>query len=58
MDNIQKLIKRIENEITILEFKYALLTMSYKYKDHPLFSKYAKQMLNTILEEFKNKYKS
>ncbi len=58
MDNIQKLIKRIENEITILEIKYTILTMSYKYKNHPSFSKYAKQMLNAILEEFKNKYKS
>jgi len=58
MDNIQKLIKRIENEITILEFKYAILTISYKYKNHPSFSKYANRMLNTILEEFKNKYKS
>jgi len=58
MDNIQELIKRIENEITILEVKYAILITSYKYKDHPSFSKYANQMLNTILEEFKNKYKS
>lgn len=58
MDNIQELIKRIENEIIILKFKYAILTMAYKYKDHPSFSKYAKKMLNATLEEFRNKYKS